>query len=426
MKMQQEKRNIFYRVLRRMKREVLLRLQPNPTDFRMHSNTPQTTKTEPLAESAQKLAARDKLDRDVLTSVLRPQLNEINADQLRRILYDRLRHEVTVEAREHYAARTIESLRETLPAHGINPLPSLSVADDARMQRHLQEMRSDGITLLGSLINAGQIREINRYLNAKNVYGGHVWAFSDREKRSRDEARKSYSQVSHILSDTLHAPHLIETMSNSFVLKLVEQYLGCVPTIYQSNLMWSFEKNTSHRTEAQSFHRDWDNFHFCVLFVYLTDVTKATGPHQYVRGSHTIEGMRKAIERYHAAGGTAEWAREENLRRDGKLIDAQITELFGNAVLEIEQPAGFAFLADAFGLHRGIPLLEKERLLFWTRYGLYDNGFSVDVGPNPIPRESLAHRMSDDETHRYIFRAVVQSEYSPRKPPTSLHLPLVI
>ena len=38
--------------------------------------------------------------------------------------------------------------------------------------------------------------------------------------------------------------------------------------------------------KPQKFHRDYESFNFIKLFVYLTDVDKDFGPHQYIIGSH--------------------------------------------------------------------------------------------------------------------------------------------
>jgi len=357
------------------------------------------------------------LDTEVLRSVLTPQLD---GDALRAMLHSRLQY-ISPEAREQFAVGAVENVKHTLEKYGIPELPALPEAEDARMQRHLKEMRENGITLLGPVLKQGQIKEVHDYLDTRKLYGSHVWTFSDKTAKAKAEIKEKFGQGCYILEDLLGAPHLLETMSSPFVLKLVEQYLGCVPTIFQSNLMWSFQKRKSKPTVAQAFHRDWDNFRFCVLFVYMTDVDKNTGPHQYIRNTHTVEGVKHAVDRYRAQGGNESWAKTDTFYREAKLNDDQIQKLFKDELLQIEQPAGYAFLADAFGLHRGVPLVEGERLLFWTRYGLYDNGFSVDVSPAPLPNDKFKNRIQYEKTNRYILHSLLQSEFSLEKPHTSIH-----
>ena len=43
---------------------------------------------------------------------------------------------------------------------------------------------------------------------------------------------------------------------------------------------WSFPSN--EKIGPQLFHRDYESFNFVKLFVYLTDVGKENGPHEYI------------------------------------------------------------------------------------------------------------------------------------------------
>ena len=54
--------------------------------------------------------------------------------------------------------------------------------------------------------------------------------------------------------------------------------------------------------------------------------------------------------------------------------------LLGRFATVWKGPPGSAILADTYGLHMGIPLIEGERLMVWVRYGLGPNCSSFGGG----------------------------------------------
>ena len=67
--------------------------------------------------------------------------------------------------------------------------------------------------------------------------------------------------------------------------------------------------------------------------------------------------------------------------------------------------AGFGFMADAVGLHMGVPLTER-RLMFWARYGIYKNPIA-DQQP-PLSRALVGDRIGRDPRSAYINRCIVR------------------
>ena len=100
----------------------------------------------------------------------------------------------------------------------------------------------------------------------------------------------------------------------------------------------------------------------------------------------------------------------------------QFLSLFSDETVCLEGVAGEACLVDPFGLHRGLPLLENERLLFWSRYSLYHDGNALDVSKSLISPKAIRQRVTDDRLHRYMLRTFVESEFSVLSE-SGLHLP---
>lgn len=155
---------------------------------------------------------------------------------------------------------------------------------------------------------------------------------------------------------------LLDIANNSDVLKVAQDFLGATPTISNVNMWWSIP-GKEKAEQAQLFHRDVDDFKFCKLFVYLTDVDMNNGPHVYVEGSSSSEKLRK-IRRY---------------------TDDEIAASFGkDAIKYFVAPKGSSFMVDTYGFHKGLLPKDKLRLLFQVQYSLNPIGIEsyepVDIG----------------------------------------------
>jgi hypothetical protein len=131
------------------------------------------------------------------------------------------------------------------------------------------------------------------------------------------------------------------------VLEAVQSVLGCKPTISVMTAWWSMAGHEQGQ-HAELFHRDYDDWRFVKLFVYLTDVDEGAGPHVYVRGSH----------------------REDALMPIRRYSDDEVAAAFGRErFVQFQGAAGTSFLENTFGFHRGLPARVTPRLIFQVVYG---------------------------------------------------------
>lgn len=223
------------------------------------------------------------------------------------------------------------------------------------------------------------------------------------------EGAEAFHYGSYALKDIVEAPALIELANDPNLLTVAERYLGCTPTLYSLNAWWSFPGHAKPARVSQSFHRDLDDFRFCTLFVYLTDVGEHNGPHVYVRRTHRPDLLEQELAR---AGSEALDGLEPRIREavvSGKLlrgqgygIDPAILGPLRHLVDVIPGPAGSGLLADTYGFHMGIPPAKAPRLIFWARYGLHVN----ETLP-PVDESLVASRIPWTEQAQYINRALV-------------------
>lgn len=162
--------------------------------------------------------------------------------------------------------------------------------------------------------------------------------------------------------DLLTIPEILDLANDPGILDLVQDYLGCKPTISNINMWWSIA-GKDKAEDAQLFHRDVDDIKFCKLFVYLTDVGIMDGPHTYVQSSSNSNKLTK-IRRYE---------------------DSEIINAFGKeSIMKFSRPKGSCFLVDTYGFHKGLLPINNDRLLLQIQYSINPIGIE-NYQPIDIP-----------------------------------------
>jgi hypothetical protein len=198
------------------------------------------------------------------------------------------------------------------------------------------------------------------------------------------------------------------------LLSAAAAYLGCIPSLYSVNCWWTFGGHPTAAPVAQRLHRDPDDLRFCTLFVYLTDVASDASPHVYVTHSHNCDHFDSELRtRLMAIGMEADVAQQMirfTYLQDGNEapLDDMIQTLFPDRVRMVTGAAGSAVMEDTYGLHRGTPRSQADRLMFWARYGLGPNlAYDMD---NLYPRKlDWQHRLPDTPTSRYVNRLLIDT-----------------
>jgi hypothetical protein len=248
--------------------------------------------------------------------------------------------------------------REAIARRIANRRPRFeSFACFAADEKHVTALESDGITHLGRLIPAAQVDRIVAAL-AKNE------CYDDSGRFLIDTAPGSCRLANYSEALLVNCPHLLEIANNPSILAVCARVLGCKPTISNMSAWWSLpgHKAAEH---AQLFHRDVDDWKFIKLFVYLTDVDENAGPHVYVRRSH----QRDVLLPYRVA----------------RFTDDEVKAVFPESdILKLTGKAGDAFLANTYGIHKGLLPLTRRRLLFQVQYSLSPIGV-YRYSPRPVP-----------------------------------------
>lgn len=169
---------------------------------------------------------------------------------------------------------------------------------------------------------------------------------------------------------------------------IAAEYLQTTPAYLGSQLWWSFASGgaSANRLEiSQAFHYDLDGYRFLKVFFYLTDVDNLSGPHLLVRGTHR----------------TMKWQHRVMRKR---YSDRAILDAYGSdPILKIAGPAGYGFIEDSFCFHKGMPPIERDRLILQIEYGVKDYGMQhqriPDAALKLLPGQALLSHLS--KIHRY-------------------------
>lgn len=231
--------------------------------------------------------------------------------------------------------------------------PNLAKAGAARLN-------DLGLCPMGQLLSAKKSRELVKYFEEREAFDPYRSSAQKFLPKSNNRPPDTHI-AHHDPVDILKAPHLLELCNDPRVLSVVSRFLGCKPTIGYMATWWSYPTAVGPQ-QAENFHRDVDDWRFVKLFVYLTDVEIANGPHKYVLQSST-QSKLTAIRRFD---------------------DQEVVGAFGSDRIQtMTSKAGEGFLEDTYGIHKGQPVQSGHRLLFQVVYTL---------SPLPYaPRRPVSH-----------------------------------
>lgn len=250
--------------------------------------------------------------------------------------------------------------------------------------RHYDQLKECGMSSYQDILTQTQIKDIQEYLKNKKVYNSHI---PSPENPSVIYEESTHQFNSYSTQDILECPYILRTALKKGMISIISCYLGCTPTLYSLNI-WR-TKPSEIEANIQKYHRDYDDFKFVTVLVYLNDVDIDCGPHVFVKYTHTENAYKVKYDSNY-------YSLTSSLRDD--YIDKHLNPetLMGSA--------GSTYLLDTYGIHKGSSNVKKERLALWMRYGLHKNPPTEVQTPNPI-RINKDIIMNDIE--KYITRLLV-------------------
>ncbi|RVU36194.1 hypothetical protein EOI86_13295 [Hwanghaeella grinnelliae] len=162
----------------------------------------------------------------------------------------------------------------------------------------------------------------------------------------------------------LTLPHIREIATDPVVGAAVEQHLGAPPILLSIGLWCSFAGKQAK--DAQFFHFDLDDYRFCKLFIYLTDVDEDGGPHVYLPRTHDPDYIAACRPEPGPARDEFDWWYFHDLRKQ----DADATRHLKQDPVNLTGPKGSRLLVNTEGIHKGLPPQNQDRWLLQLLFGV--------------------------------------------------------
>ena len=235
------------------------------------------------------------------------------------------------------------------------------------IERGVADLKRDGIAF-GFDLPTETRDEILAWANRTPVYGNleKAWGFQVADRKEAERRAGKPFTVAHFYN-ARSCPAIESLVNDPVVNEIALRYIGPRARFVSTHAWWSFATHVaeSERNEfAQQFHFDLDDYRFIKFFFYLSDVDESSGPHVYMRGTHARKKLR---HRY-------------PMRR---LSDGEVLDTYGRANHRVVTGgAGTGFIVDTYGIHKGEPPRDKDRLVLQVMFAQHHWGWGDDVA-NP-------------------------------------------
>ena len=228
------------------------------------------------------------------------------------------------------------------------------------------DLRRTGFHVLGSCLSATELADVRARLKNGRLYDSQSLAYQeqliDKTHFTLGEKPAGVFLANYEFETVIACAPLLRLACSARIVAAVESYIGCTPTISAFAIWHSFPGQVD--APAEIFHRDRDDFSFVKLFVYLSDVDADAGPHEFIQFSHDADTLKAWLE-----------ANRVNLNlpslfegNSRNLSTPELKKILGRIVVTTTGPAGFGFLEDTYGLHRGTRPNAASRLIFSVTY----------------------------------------------------------
>jgi hypothetical protein len=227
------------------------------------------------------------------------------------------------------------------------------------MSAKLSELREKGYLVFPSALSPSQCDRLMRFAMTTKANVRRM----DDELVSRaiepvlyDPTKPLAVRYDYRTQDLLDCQDVQELLADDTLLTFARHYLGTTPKADILSMWWHTNFHAQpDRESAQFYHFDMDRLKWLKIFIYLTDVGPADGPHAFISGSHKVDG----IPTHFLNRGYARLSDEEVEFHYGKSKEVSFVA-----------PRGTIILEDTRGLHKGTAVQRdgKSRLLLQLQF----------------------------------------------------------
>jgi hypothetical protein len=230
----------------------------------------------------------------------------------------------------------------------------LGSLDDRRIAEITNDLHTHGYCVFPGQLPAGSIGSLLDFAlkTPCKVRSGEGPA----ESRAMLYRRASPEGVRYDFSpaDVVNHPVVQTLMADASLLAVAQAYLKAEPLADVTSMWWhTAYSDQPDEGAAQMYHFDMDRIRWLKIFIYLTDVTSAQGPHCFVAGSHRAGGIPASM----LSKGYA------------RLSEVEVADFYPpESRVEFIAPAGTIIIEDTRGLHKGKVVESGDRLMLQLQF----------------------------------------------------------
>jgi len=221
-----------------------------------------------------------------------------------------------------------------------------------------QQLRTNGI-FTGLALPDDIREEISRFGRETSCFGNFERGL-EFLPAAHEEAEQRFGRPilsGHHFERVLQCSAAVAVQKDPLLLAIAQHYLGGQAKPITIRTWWSFPtRNVFNKDLSRAsfkYHFDLDDWRMLKFFFYLSDVDADTGPHVYIRGSHSRRRLKHQFTLL--VGHPAE----------------EVLHFYGEQnVLTLTGKAGMGFVEDPFGFHRGTPAKKHPRLMMEVGFGV--------------------------------------------------------
>jgi hypothetical protein len=240
-----------------------------------------------------------------------------------------------------------------------------------RIEGIVAALRRDGYAPMGRLLPPEVCDELERFARSAPCRAMGDSTSAPYPGEAAKALRYDFAE-----NEILASPTACRIALDGTLAAIAQAYFRSRPRYDFTAMWWTTRHGPRDLSKAaQMYHYDMDRPFFLKFFFYLTDVSPANGPHVFVPGSH----VRKP----------------HHLSAPRRLSDDEVEQAYGpGGILTICGPRGTAFAVDTSAFHKGLPVVEGERLALQVEFTISDFGQSY---PAATVRRSVLRQAGVDD-----------------------------
>lgn len=266
-----------------------------------------------------------------------------------------------------------------------NKIGLLSKLKPDTIQKYQFDLKKNGYLVLENILSDDEVSTLIASLKEKKgYYLSDESGISEKQKLNIEKPKAV--KFFYSSQDIINTKPFHKILFDPSLINFSQNYLNSYPVIDNISSWWSFPAEKPDKNAAQWWHFDLERPKWLKFFFFLTDCTKETGAHCFVRGSQKNNGIK--------------WS----LRKNGysRLSDDEVNEKYEiEDIIQVVAKKGSLLIEDTRGLHKGSNLIKDYRFLLQLQYSSSAYGAKIENFKFPKLEKKEFIEVKEEFNHTY-------------------------